>query len=595
MSEYTNDFVAHLNRYTTVSPDHEAAFDEFISQDIETPYSPLRIVTRTEEFVRERIGQGYPPSIILTGNAGDGKTYLCRRIIEAFAGSWKGWPDDEVIYEIERDGIVLNVVKDLSEVDEETGTEILERVAASLDDMNLREIFLIAANEGRLRAVLSCTGLDDLAKRVDRQLNDEPELDDSHLIVLNLNQVTTSSYVSQFIEWVTQVEHWSACDGCAVFELCPMRFNASKMENQIVRKQIAFLYRILEHLGIHLTIRDMLIHLSYVVTGGLTCKEVAIKNRDPQWRDNSRHRYVYYANLWGEKADETFREKIHVIHSLRKLDVADSSFFSVDEFIISGDETHEGNVPHEMLFSEAVDLNFRMFSQTKGEYLHGGTASPKPDQEHELIATWLPHCRRKLFFEWDVPALTRRLLPFLHLSTYFQILEKEEGASDITRDNLILGLNRSFTGLFISSNDGRSNLYITSQYAHSAEHPVPIVKARIPAYEIKLYVESEESMAFDRTMPMLILDVPPPSRHPGEPVRWKVSLLLFEYLLRRAQGGTPNVLSRECELSIRKFKDRLLASFGSSEDEDYIRFFAPFENRYVLRELQIKDNRISGN
>ena len=28
----TNDFIPYLNRYTTASPDHEAAFDEFIGQ-----------------------------------------------------------------------------------------------------------------------------------------------------------------------------------------------------------------------------------------------------------------------------------------------------------------------------------------------------------------------------------------------------------------------------------------------------------------------------------------------------------------------------------------------------------------------------------
>ena len=27
-----NPFISHLNRYTTASPDHEAAFDEFITQ-----------------------------------------------------------------------------------------------------------------------------------------------------------------------------------------------------------------------------------------------------------------------------------------------------------------------------------------------------------------------------------------------------------------------------------------------------------------------------------------------------------------------------------------------------------------------------------
>jgi hypothetical protein len=57
MSQKANPFVIYLNRYTTVSSDHEAAFDEFITQ-AKPPGEPLRLETKTEteKFVRTRSG-----------------------------------------------------------------------------------------------------------------------------------------------------------------------------------------------------------------------------------------------------------------------------------------------------------------------------------------------------------------------------------------------------------------------------------------------------------------------------------------------------------------------------------------------------------
>jgi len=89
-----NPFVDYLNRYTTFSPEHEAAFDEFVMQMPSPSGEPLRLETKTEQFVRKHIRQKFPPSIILTGNADDGKTYLCRQIIEDFIGqSITDWSD----------------------------------------------------------------------------------------------------------------------------------------------------------------------------------------------------------------------------------------------------------------------------------------------------------------------------------------------------------------------------------------------------------------------------------------------------------------------------------------------------------------------
>ncbi|HEU5089769.1 MAG TPA: hypothetical protein VFT99_20075, partial [Roseiflexaceae bacterium] len=86
MPAVTNPFVDYLTRYTTASPDHEAAFDEFLSQAPAPACGPLRLQTRVETFLQSRFQDEHPPSVILTGNAGDGKTYLCRQIIAAFSG-----------------------------------------------------------------------------------------------------------------------------------------------------------------------------------------------------------------------------------------------------------------------------------------------------------------------------------------------------------------------------------------------------------------------------------------------------------------------------------------------------------------------------
>ncbi len=80
------EFFNTLNRSTTVTSEHEAAFDEFVTQTRPPSGDVLRLKTRTEEFVSNHFEQENPASIILTGNAGDGKTYLCRQIIRVFTG-----------------------------------------------------------------------------------------------------------------------------------------------------------------------------------------------------------------------------------------------------------------------------------------------------------------------------------------------------------------------------------------------------------------------------------------------------------------------------------------------------------------------------
>src|SRR5262245_48606442 len=131
MSAVKNAFVDYLTRYTTASPDHEAAFDEFIAQAEPPAGGPLRLNTKVEAFLQTCFERPNPPSVILTGNAGDGKTYLCRQIVATFTGrrveDWETFAEQPV----ERDGVRLHVVKDLSELGENQGAQILWGLAAT--------------------------------------------------------------------------------------------------------------------------------------------------------------------------------------------------------------------------------------------------------------------------------------------------------------------------------------------------------------------------------------------------------------------------------------------------------------------------------
>ena len=158
----------------------------------------------------------------------------------------------------------------------------------------------------------------------------------------------------------------------------------------------------------------------------------------------------------------------------------------------------------------------------------------------------------------------------------------------------MLGLNRAFSRLYLTDSE---TLYVTSQYLHSAEQSRPLVRLAIPTSGISLRVDRRVEHAFDRAWPELYLQIgaPPalllydPSAA-SRPQSWRLNLLLFEYLMRLAHGGTYNVLAEECELSVRNLKDRLLSAFPREPNtDDLVEFFVAERRQYSLKRLRIDE------
>ncbi len=579
-----NPFVDYLNSYTTTSSDHEAVFDEFISQVVDPPEPPLRLETKVERFVRERFTGDKPPSIILTGNAGDGKTYLCRQIIHAFsARTITVWGKDTE-FQIDRGSMCLYVVKDLSEMSVEAGVLQLKRLNATINDSTAHERYLIAANEGRLRDLLREAGLYDLEKKITHQLLHGPDQDSEALVVINLNHVATSTYVPEALAWMSLPGHWNACTECPIVKSCPIHFNARRLREPVVTQRIALLYQLIEHIDAHVTIRDMLMHLAYTLTGGQQC--VDLIRQAQQGNEFCREPMVYAENVWALQADETFQRKSVVVQHLAGFPVGKHSLFSIDDFIINGQEVPEQAARYARMFPPDVDLGNHLFEQDRKNYLRGNTATSHNEGRQPPLLTWLPRCRRKIYFESDDSKEAIRLIPFLFLKDYLKLLNGDWSARESCQAAVVLGLNRAFSQLYITEQD---YLYVTAQYARTAEQPQPLVRLKIPIQAIAFHVQQNDSEAYDRKHQTLSLRINVGRYHfdGREPVLWTLNLLRFEYLMRLAHGGTYNVLAEQCDLSIRNLKDQLLSCAQEPDHADTVEFFIVQDRRYKPQRLRL--------
>jgi hypothetical protein len=93
-----------------------------------------------------------PRNVILTGTAGDGKTWHCRKIFTELGGTREAWNAGQGLVDIDLpDGRKLVVVKDLSEFHEDPRQEeILRGFLESLMGRSPNAVYLVAANDGQL-------------------------------------------------------------------------------------------------------------------------------------------------------------------------------------------------------------------------------------------------------------------------------------------------------------------------------------------------------------------------------------------------------------------------------------------------------------
>lgn len=554
-----NSFVQYLDQFNVMSPNHAKIYDEYTNS---ADAYRLSIQTRIEQFLLS-IFMDKPRSIIMTGNAGDGKTRLCRTVYESLTGQpLQQWPESGMM-EISFNQGTLIIVKDLSELTEAVIYENLTQLQNEIREDHVRKIYyLIAANEGKLTKFLSQnSSLEDLSGLVKNRFMDHTK-NDQNLYLVNLQDVTSSIYAARIMEEWNREENWADCDTCRKSVNCVIRLNHRRMSQESVRERLAEQYRLLDCLGIHVTMREILIHMSYVLTGGLTCDQVL--NADYKAIETQAKR-VYYNNFYGAELPDGGPIEQGAVQYFRELDPGRVSVSSIDDYLLNGDISGEGEIvdKHARLFDEEIDLLFGYYRKQIEMY-----RSQDANRDSGKIVELMPGFRRKYFFESDEGDVgnRRKLVPYLHFHTFTESLVNRQKQSAI-RKELIHGLNHAFSKKLIDR--AESQLFAVNENL--------LIHESFSTSQAVLTVVPERS-DIDYKPSKLFITV-------NQGPQLEVKLPVFEYLLRLASGGLYVTLKQEVDILLGTFRNDLINR--SELDEFMLQVLAMDSNKGVYKRHDI--------
>lgn len=601
--EKINSHVEKLHRFLPFSPIMEQIYEEYShtkdSIDLETvALSYLLKIVRLEKT----------KMVILTGDAGHGKTHLCRRLLEAHLSDGSNEDKKSQALDLintscdgnvsiepgsENQGVKsLCVYKDFSEFSVELASEYIEKART-----NDKDLTVICANEGRLRAVLEATNAGEYCKRVvnDFTLSFQNGLasQDGEIHIINLNyqsvaaslsngDVETSSLLERTLKSWVDGTRWRTCDQCSSKASCPIYHNhilLSHSKNKLGlnrQKRLVDLFATAERLGVVVTIREMLMSVSYMLTGGLTCKDIHKKTRDG--KQGWQNKYAFYNLVFEAPNDDVSKRlsMIPVVCELSKLDPGKVAKRDMDEALIN---------EHDVFVEGEIDLLFRT-KVAKGELIDaargideiiGNPRSRKErDREAEFIVKILRSLRRRYFFDsCDSLNLAMEHMGFSNGSYFIDILSQSLDASKFAplKNKIISGLHM-VQGLKLSSTE--TKLILVDPAFGNATANAAIIARKITSGSIKLipmiksWSFSDDQTDFAMTKAVDWIDrniVIRIFESDGSCRDLSINLMLFDFLMRAAEGY---VGSKFYAHDIRKITNYLgcLAEIVSNSDQE---------------------------
>jgi hypothetical protein len=262
--------VGVLRSLSVFSADQSGAYREH--------FAPLAAVlgsdaeTRLGRYVSRWAASGQAGAVVLTGNAGTGKTAVAEGYCR---GAGANLPQVDEASEVAPGRWV---VKDLSGLpNQEARAAALARVLGAAESSQA----LVCANEGVLRDAVETLDYPSLAAALDAALRHGASRDGAVTVVnANRQRPTADRLWPQLLDYLTREELWAGCRDCP-FDAggCPMRSNAEQLRRPDVREQLRTLVRLGAGEAVP-TLREVLAILAWAVVGGQSCTEVKDKVRD---------------------------------------------------------------------------------------------------------------------------------------------------------------------------------------------------------------------------------------------------------------------------------------------------------------------------
>lgn len=406
--------------------------------------------TRLDRVLQPSILDGGYRLVIITGNAGDGKTAFIQNLekaVEAQGSRVEHPTPNSSRFRYRGLEFITNYDGSQDEGAERANDQVLSEFFAAFDDANFNRVdkdtpvHLIAINEGRLVDFFSSLwgagqGVPAAAQRFHKlggciqayfeRSNGASGLPE-WLLIVDLNQRSViapdpqednTSIFDRQLQALLKPELWQPCQGCAIQSRCFIKYNVDTLTDPIsgaaVRERLRALFKIV-HLRrqLHITMRDLRSALSWMLLRDHTCQDVAsllASNASPAER---LHR-LYFNAFGQEGAPNAIQGEDRLVRLLRQIDPAAVANPAVDRAL------------HFRGLGGLSMLAFDSRSPLAGEWLEEWSQQSRSPavqlQKHAFL-------RRLAFFErrdggW------RSMLPYRHWERFENIVQQQSEALD---------------------------------------------------------------------------------------------------------------------------------------------------------------------
>lgn len=571
-------WIHFLRKYGPIKS-NENCFDELIERarrraGVEAITVPA---PRIDEAVQILTDPKTPSSVILTGDAGDGKTYHCRQIWHRLGGTEAAWESDEGdilgVKQLSVAGRQLWVVRDLSELDDLKLTFFAE-LFKQLANPSRNRLFLIAANVGQLhdRWKAAAAALSDRFPIGETSWNDvEAQLfgrlatSDNAIKLFHLGRGVAEDTFSTVVDAVIEHQAWGQCGSCELREVngkrCPILENRHRLRadssGPLFRERLADLVLLNAQNQRHFTIRQILMLVSNVLLGHpnapkdrlLRCDDVAGIHAN-----NLHGAGSVYANVLGENLVGRQRE---AFARLARLGLGVETSNRLDRLLSQGPEDPALRESYAALVAtDPVYGDTPQWRQARLNYLETGDAAASAEFIKSLRSQ-----RQRLFF--TIPRTGAadlglwELTVYHHAGDFLEVVRRIRRAESVPPSivrSLVRGLNRVFTGRLVSDDDR----LVLATSGHDSQARTSLLFEG----QVDIRGDNGESVRIvPGTRTAIALEVAWGTESRDTPIKLDLSALRFEFLVRVGLGALPSSFSLECHEDILAFKARLLRAY----------------------------------
>lgn len=563
----TAAWVRFLRNYGPI-PTNDNMYDESIQRALRRhKIRPITLPAPLRDKLVAMFKGDAPISHIITGTAGDGKTYHCREVWTELGGDITAWNQGDKIQRLAVGKRTLVIVKDLSELRDDESDELIVEFARDVADPVTQTFYLFAANHGQLLEKLKSAPSTPEVTRVRKVVEDLLVINVSAdagiaLELTDLSRSPSADMAMAIISEVTEHEDWEGCQSCNANTdgRCPIFENRRRLmgegQDDPFKRRLTELIELSERNGSHFPVRQLLALVANAILGHPDARDGLMSCSDVTAIQASGKSDLasIYRNVFGENLKPSKAEKTELFRKLNAFGIGAETSNRVDNLLVYGaDDPAYAADYAALVLNDPVYGATPVYESAQRSYLEGAD-----DGDRSAFLGVLRAQRQRLFFsmpdakaaDYDLWDLT----VFRYAGLYLAVAKNIASGQAVPRAalNLVVrGLNRIFTGMLVQNQD-ELVLATSGSYSQSKRSPLLDELISVPrSGGEEVSIVADQADGFGVSVKLV-------RGSEIAPVFLSLSPTRFEFLGRVAEGALPSSFSLECHEDLLAFKARLL-------------------------------------